>query len=146
MILEHAKTQAFPGPKAESNTWCRVSAQILMGLGGWNKKSSLHNYYITGPDPKEACAAAGHRSMNDYRPADKYAEPSAKLINLVFGVVLIVTDQVTGEEVHLNVDEAIAYCQRHDENSSGKQASAAPFFQVLRLFAKTLLQVSMLES
>ena len=84
--------------------------------------------------------------MKDYRPPHKYAEPSAELINLVFGVVLIVKDPVTGIERRLNVDEAIAYCQEQDQNRSGKQASATSFFQVLHLLAKTLLQVSMLVS
>lgn len=102
-------------------------------------------HYMTSPSPENACVGAGHRSMHDYRPPHKYAEPSSELINLVFGVVLTVRDSDTGEERRLNVDEAIAFCREYDDNNPQK-LSAAPFFQVLRLFAKTLLQVRMQSS
>lgn len=100
-------------------------------------------YYMASACPKAACSAAGFQGDKDYWPFHKYAEPSAKLISLVFGIVLLIKDPQTGDEKGLDVDEAIAHCQAHHDSLPHGSVSAVPLFQVLRLLAKALLQVSL---
>ena len=119
----------------------RVSLELTRASGGWNKESAMENYYISCASREAACATAGFRGLEDYRPPHKHAEPSDLLIKVVFGAVLTVRNAVTGEDDELDVDQAIHACKEHDHSTGGKGVSAAPLFEVLSLLAKALLQV-----
>eukprot|EP00892_Ulva_mutabilis_P007749 jgi/Ulvmu1/5346/UM022_0140.1 len=125
---------------AERMTLAGASDEQVRKAGGWNKTTAMEKHYMTSASPEAACVSAGFRGLKDYCPSHKYAEPFDDLIKLVFGTVLTKRDPITGTTLDLDVDEAIAACIEHHDNSNGQGVSAAPLFKFLCLIAKTLLQ------